>query len=94
MYFLREGALVDAGCVGSVLSVFPSEFVMDYIFEFAKIDSVFAKLRLFYDKIGPTVTGFSYVNRNAKYKEARYRIRYSCYDLHRKFIRHCGHILS
>ena len=67
---------------------------MDFIFEFAKIDLVFAKLRLFYDKIRPTVTGFSYVNRNAKYKEARYRILYSCYDLHRKFTQHCGQILS
>ena len=38
---------------------------MDYIFEFAKIDSLFAKLHLFYDKIGPTVTGFSYLNHNA-----------------------------
>ena len=60
---------------------------MDYIFEFAKIGSVFAKLRLFYDNIGPTV-GFSYTNRNAEYKD-------SYYDLHRKFNqKHCGKMLS
>ena len=62
-----SGHLITFKSSSSKYKVFPGSIAMDFIFEFAIIGWVFAKLRLVNDKIWSTrtiIADFSYVNRN------------------------------
>ena len=79
-----SGHLITFKSSSSKYKVFPGSIAMDFIFEFAIIGGVFAKLHLINTSVRPMIALFSYVNHNGKYKETRYGILYSYCDLHRK----------
>ena len=51
----KYGHLITFKSISSKYKVFPGSIAMDFIFEFAIIGWVFAKLRLINDKIWPTL---------------------------------------